>query len=62
MFVDPLNPDILNVSTITTSCCVNVFDWRKFGALNIRCFVITFFNLIFTLFFCVKIQANESIF
>ena len=36
-------PDILNVSSITTSGCVKKkFDWRKFGAPNIRCFVINF--------------------
>ena len=39
--------------------CKLFFYWRKFGALNIQCFVINFlFCLIFTLFL-VKIQANE---
>ena len=39
--------------------CNSFFDWRKFGAPNIRCFVITFF-VSFLHSFCVKIQANEG--
>ena len=55
-----LQADLLNVSTITTSGCVKFcFDWRKFGAPNIRCFVIHFF-VSFLHSFCVKIQANEG--
>ena len=55
-----IRSDILNVSTITISGCVNFFYWRKFGAPKIRYFVIHFFWSNSYTFFCVKIQANEG--
>ena len=41
--------DILIVSTITTSGCVNFFNGRKFGGPKIRCFVMNFLSHFYTL-------------
>ena len=54
-----LSTDLLNVSTIITTGCVNYLGWRKFVAPNIRGFIaMLFFGRIVTLFLC-KVQGNE---